>query len=216
MKALIKLSIPILLVLLSMLVITYYFELINYKEIHDFLKTSQDISDSSKSLIIILILSVDIFITVPTMLTTIFAGHSLGFVKGFVVSLIGLNTSGIIGYSISFYFGENLVKFIIKDENERAKARDFMRRYGLKLISVARIIPMLPELLACMSGIERISFKKFILYWNLSCIPYSLTLCYLGTKSSLKNPTPAIIGAISISIISALIMTKIKRSQPQG
>ncbi len=67
------------------------------------------------------------------------------------------------------------------------------------MILLARAVPMFPEVTSCMAGMLRMSLGKFLLALSLSSGPYVLIAAYAGSISSLQNPEPAIITAISIS-----------------
>ncbi len=67
------------------------------------------------------------------------------------------------------------------------------------MILLSRAMPILPEVTACLAGMTKMKFSRFLLAWCLSTIPYVLIVSYAGSVSSLENPKPAIYTAIGIS-----------------
>jgi uncharacterized membrane protein YdjX (TVP38/TMEM64 family) len=66
------------------------------------------------------------------------------------------------------------------------------------MILMSRASPILPEVSACMAGITRMPFRKFLLAWTINTVPFALIASYSGSISSISNPRPAIYAAISI------------------
>ncbi|MCW8880061.1 MAG: VTT domain-containing protein, partial [Kangiellaceae bacterium] len=130
----------------------------------------------------------------------ILSGYFLGYAYGASASIIGVILAGISGYFISYYYGEKLEKLIIKDEKQRRESRQAFNQYGIFMILLSRAMPILPEVTACLSGITKMPFSRFILAWATSSVPYALIASYAGSISTLDNPKPAIITAIILSV----------------
>ena len=123
----------------------------------------------------------------------------LGFQYGAIASLSGLLLAGTSGYVLSNLFGEKILLFLLKKENERHEAKKTFRQHSFIMILLSRAIPILPEVTACLAGMTGMKFSKFILAWSISTVPYVLIISYAGSISSIENPKPAIITAIGIS-----------------
>lgn len=152
-------------------------------------------------LIVIVILLSDLLLSIPTLATVTLSGYFLGHTYGAIASFIGLLLVGVLGYVVSYYHGEKIEKRILRTETQRLEARSHFSKHGLVMILFSRAIPMLPEISACMAGMTKIPFSKFIVAWSLSITPYILICTYAGSVSSLDNPTPAIYSAISVNVI---------------
>jgi membrane protein DedA with SNARE-associated domain len=109
--------------------------------------------------------------------------------------------AGITGYILSYIFGEKLEKLVIKDYQQRLDLREQFDQYGVLMIILSRAMPILPEVTACLSGITKMPFVKFLLAWIISSVPYALIATYAGSVSSLENPKPAIIAAITLTVM---------------
>ena len=149
--------------------------------------------------IVVLLLFSDLFIAIPTMTVITLAGYFLGFRYGAIASIAGLIMAGVSGYWLSNFLGERIFDFLLKKETARQEAKETFRRHGFVMILLSRAMPILPEVTACLAGMTKMKFSRFLLAWCLSTIPYVLIVSYAGSVSSLENPKPAIYTAIGIS-----------------
>ena len=145
------------------------------------------------------LLFADLLIAVPTMATLLLAGYFIGAVNGAIAGAIGLLAAGIAGYWISRFYGDALVVHIVKDAAERDKAAETFRQHGPIVILLARAMPILPEVSACMAGLTRMPFAKFLGLWLINVLPYCALAAYAGSVSTLDDPKPAILTAIGVS-----------------
>lgn len=149
--------------------------------------------------IVVLLLFADLFVAIPTMTVITLSGYFLGFQYGTIASLTGAALAGISGYWLSTILGERIFGSILKKENARQEAKATFRKHGMVMILLARAIPILPEVTACLAGMTNMKFWKFLLAWSLSAIPYVLILTYAGSVSSFENPKPALYTALAVS-----------------
>jgi uncharacterized membrane protein YdjX (TVP38/TMEM64 family) len=66
-------------------------------------------------------------------------------------------------------------------------------------------MPILPEVSACLAGMMNLPFKKFLITWFISTIPYAFIATYAGSVSSIDNPKPAIFTAIGLSALLCIL-----------
>lgn len=149
--------------------------------------------------IVALLLFADLFIAVPTLTITILSGYFLGYSYGALAALTGILLAGVCGYALSHYYGNAILRFLLKDESKRNEAISAFQKHGFVMILLSRAMPILPEASACLSGMTRMPFSKFLFAWLISSVPYILIAAYAGSISSLDNPKPAIFTAISIT-----------------
>jgi len=183
------------------------------EQIEGWLVQAKELSPFYVGLIVSCLLFADLFIAVPTLTITILSGFFLGHHYGAVAALAGTMLAGICGYTISLYYGERFLTFLVKDEDKRIEAINAFHQNGFAMILLSRAVPILPEATACLAGITKMTFNKFLLAWSISTVPYVLLASYAGSISSLENPKPAILTAISISILLWLSWFFFHRSQ---
>lgn len=169
------------------------------EQIEDWLIQAEKLSPIYVGTLIVLLLLADLFIAVPTLTVSILSGYFLGHTYGAVAALSGVLLAGICGYVLSRYFGEAILGFLVKDESKRNEAIFTFKKHGVVMILLSRAMPILPEITACLSGMTRMNFSKFLLAWLISSAPYVLIASYAGSVSSIENPKPAIFTAIGIS-----------------
>lgn len=145
------------------------------------------------------LLFADLFIAVPTMTLCLLAGYFLGFPVGSIAAISGMMLAGICGHLISRLFGKRLLRFVCKDERQVIDAIATFQNHGFIMILIARAVPILPEVTACLAGITRMPFLRFLAAWTLNTVPYALICAYAGSISSLSNPKPALITAALVT-----------------
>ncbi|WP_194435737.1 TVP38/TMEM64 family protein [Vibrio fluminensis] len=169
-------------------------------QIEVWLTEANTLSIGTVALVVVFLLFLDLFIAVPTLSIMMLGGYFAGVYIGGLAAFTGTLLAGAGGYILSDLFGEKIVNIVVKDVQQRKELREKFNRHGVLMILLSRAMPILPEVTACMSGISRMSFIKFMLAWCTVNLPYSFIAAYAGSISSLENPTPAIITAISLTV----------------
>jgi len=200
MKSLLKIMMVLALVFASSFLVLKTTGLISGEKIELWLETAKNISPLYVAAIVILILFADLFIAIPTLTVMIMGGYFLGPLWGAVAAIIGLTFAGTCGYGLSFKYGDNLIDFLIKDQNERDQAIITFQNHGAVVILLSRAIPILPEVSACMAGMTRMPFTKFFLLWLISTVPYAIIASYAGSISTFENPAPALYTALTLTV----------------
>lgn len=201
MKGLIKIVIIFALVFASTFFVARLTGIFSIEKIRIWLEWAQEIDPVIIFLLVTLLLFSDLFIAVPTLTITILSGYFLGFPYGSISATLGMFMAGVSGYFLTHRFGERILNKVIKNEEKRKDAIDSFHKYGFLMIIMSRASPILPEVSACMAGMTRMPFRKFILAWTINSVPFALIASYSGSISSLSNPRPAIYAAISIYVI---------------
>jgi len=200
MKSLLK----IFLIIASCFAVTFilikFTGLLTLEKIEEWLILAKEFSPIYAGIIVALLLFSDLFIAIPTLTITILSGYLLGHTYGALAALTGTTLAGVSGYALSRYYGNSILGFLVNDEIKRNDAIFAFQKHGFVMILLSRAIPILPETTACLSGMTRMLFSKFLLAWLISSVPYILIATYAGSISSIENPKPAIFTAISISM----------------
>ncbi len=199
MKTLIKLFLIIAIFFASTFVIIKVFELITIDDIQYWLETAKDISPLYIGLLISLLLFADLFIAIPTLTICILSGYFLGAGLGALFSIVGVTLAGITGHLLSRSIGRTLLKKFVREPKKIQEMEATFQRHGFVMILISRALPILPETTACLSGLTRMRFLKFLLAWIISSYPYVIIAAYAGSISSFDDPKPAIFTAIALS-----------------
>lgn len=199
MKSLIRLFLIIATVFASTFLIIKVAGVMTVDQIEGWLLHAKSLSPVYVGSIVALLLFSDLLIAVPTLTVTILSGYFLGHFFGAIAALTGTILAGVTGYAISRYYGNELMAFLIKDENKQIEAISAFEKSGFVMILLSRSLPILPEATACLAGMTNMNFWKFLIAWSISTIPYVLIATYAGSISSISNPMPAILAIILIS-----------------
>jgi len=172
--------------------------ILSIEQIEGWLTLAKQASPLHVALIVAGLLFIDLFIAVPTLTIIILSGYFLGHFFGPAASIAGLMVAGICGYFLSRYFGERVLGFLLKDNAKRDEMKRAFHQHGFIMILLSRAVPILPEVTACLAGLTKMPFLKFITAWSISAIPYAIIAAYSGSISSLNDPSPAIFTAIAL------------------
>jgi len=170
-------------------------------QIENWLMLAKELSPIYVGTLVALLLFADLFIAVPTLTVTTLSGYFLGHTYGAIAALTGIIFAGVCGYLLSRYYGSAILGFLVRDVNKREDAICTFQKHGIMMILLSRAMPILPETTACLSGMTRMPFSKFIIVWLISAVPYVLIASYAGSISSIDNPKPAIFAAIAVSTL---------------
>lgn len=168
--------------------------------IESWLLAAQAANPAYVGAIVALLLFADLLIAVPTLATVMLAGYVIGAAPAAFSAIIGLLATGTVGYWVSRRYGPAFLVYVVKQADEREAAAAAFQRHGPVVILLSRALPMLPEVSACMAGLTRMPFAKFITLWLINIVPYCTLAAYAGSVSTLDNPTPAIFTAIGLSV----------------
>ncbi len=199
MKTLIKLFFIIAIFFASTFVIIKIFDLITIDDIRYWLETAKNISPLYIGLLVSLLLFVDLFIAIPTLTVCLLSGYFLGAGLGALFSIVGVTLAGITGHLLSRSTGRTLLEKFVSEPEKLQDMETTFHRHGFVMILISRALPILPETTACLSGLTRMQFSKFMLAWVISSYPYVVIAAYAGSISSIDDPKPAIFTAIALS-----------------
>lgn len=200
MKSLLKVALVLFTLFASTFLLLNIMGILTVDQIELWLTNAKDLPPIYIGLFVASLLFLDLFIAVPTLTIAILAGYFLGHMYGFVVVFIGFSLAGIGGYCLSRLYGNKLLKFLIKDEVKRNEATLLFKKHGVVTILLSRAMPILPEVSACLAGMMYLPFKRFLMAWILSSVPYALIATYAGSISTFNDPKPAIYTAIGLSV----------------
>lgn len=200
MKALLKVAITIAIIFASTFVIAKMFGILTIDQVKSWLEALQSAHPLVIASVVAGLLFLDLFVAIPNLTVTILGGYFLGFVVGATAAVIGASLSGIVGYWMSYYYGDRILNVLLKDETERRQIVESFASRGFLMILCARAVPILPEVTACLAGITKMKFSRFLLAWSISTIPYCLIAAYAGSISSLENPKPALFTAVAVTV----------------
>ncbi|MBO6524179.1 MAG: TVP38/TMEM64 family protein [Balneolaceae bacterium] len=194
--------------------------ILSVEDIRYWLEQAMTVSPWIVGLIIVALMLIDLFIAIPTLSLTILSGFFLGMELGVFYSTLGMLGAGTMGYVISRFHGEKLLKFVSKDQDQIEEMRRLFTQFGPFSLMLCRAAPMLPEVTSCLAGVTKMPFWKYILFYSIGTIPYSIIAAYSGSVSTIDDPSPAIFtfigifGGLSLVWAGFLYFNKKKLKEP--
>ena len=140
----------------------------------------------SSAIASVVLLTVDIFLPVPSSLIMIANGALFGIVIGSLLSLVGNLSAAVIGFFIGRRGGSLLERLLSR--SQRVQANRLLEKWGLLAIIVTRPIPLLAETTVIVAGTSEISWSKMALATFAGSLPASLLYALTGaTAASFDN-----------------------------
>ena len=210
MKALIKFVLLLGAFFTFTLVVFKLLGILSTEDIKTWLEYATTLSPVLVGIIIVSLMMIDLFIAIPTLSLTILSGFFLGMELGVFYSCLGMLSAGTMGYVISRFHGEKLLRFVSKDDNQISEMKYLFNTFGPFSLMLCRAAPMLPEVTSCLAGVTKMPFWKYILFYAIGTIPYACIAAYSGSISTASDPGPAIFTFIGLfgglSLIWALFL----------
>ncbi|MFC1673250.1 TVP38/TMEM64 family protein [Pseudomonadota bacterium] len=199
MSTLFKLGGGLALAFLSTFIVIKAMGWITAEDVRAWLEAGRTASPHMVGLIVAGLLFADLFIAVPTLTITLLSGYFLGFELGFAYALGGYWLAGGTGYALSRVLGRRALSAVTRDSAKIEEMDELFNRHGLVVLSMARAVPILAEVSACLAGATKMPMKRFALGWAINSVPYAAIAVYAGSISSLDDPKAAIFAAIGLT-----------------
>ncbi len=106
------------------------------------------------------LLSLDVFLPVPSSLVNTLAGAKLGALAGGFVCFAGLSVGAAIGFGLAKMAGPALQRRWLKEE-DAASLKKFADTWGVVTLVVTRALPILAEATVVLLGVQGLSWRKF-------------------------------------------------------
>jgi len=164
---------------------------------------------------IIALLAADIVLGIPATPLMIAAGALLGPWWGGAASGIGATLAGVIGYFACRGLGRGYYDKHIAGE-QATRAQTLFDRYGLLALVLVRGLPILPEVLACLAGLSRLSAWRFVAMFALVTVPWAILHAIAGDLSDWAQPWPAVIVLIGLPALAWTIGWRTWRRARRG
>ena len=126
------------------------------------------------------LLLADLLLPIPGTIVMSALGAVYGFWLGGVFASAGSMLAGMFGYGVGRFFNERTARKWLGEKDFERGERLFARRGGW-VVAMSRALPILPEVLACMAGLLRMPFKKFMLAMACGSVPMGFLFAWIGT-----------------------------------
>jgi membrane protein DedA with SNARE-associated domain len=169
------------------------------------------IAESFSAWLVILILSSDILLPIPSSVISTMGGVKLGPLVGSLASMVGMTVGASLGYWLARWFGRPLVRRLSR-ETDLERAEKINHRFGPGMILITRGVPVLAEASVLLTGMHGLAWRRFLLPMLVSNLVlstgYSLIGYYAGEMEWLWL---ALTASIAIPVILALVVQQIQQ-----
>lgn len=128
----------------------------------------------------------DLFLPLPATLIMSALGYIYGPVWGGLLAAVGSFLSGLLAYGLCRLLGRKGALWILGEKDLQKGERVFARNGGW-IVAISRWLPVLPEIIACMAGLNQMKLRHFILALACGSIPLGFMFAYIG-HSGVEHP----------------------------
>jgi uncharacterized membrane protein YdjX (TVP38/TMEM64 family) len=161
------------------------------------------VSPAVAVLLVVGLLSTDVFLPIPSSVLSTLGGEVLGFTLGTAASFAGLMFGAIVGFGLARIVGRPLViRLAGADDIEQIDR--LSERMGTALLIVTRPIPIFAEATVLFFGATRLSWHRFL-------VPVALVNLVIAGAYSALGAWVHLPLALTLSIVIPVLATSIAR-----
>lgn len=149
------------------------------------------------------LLFLDFILPVPGTAVMSALGYVYGPIAGGLIASGGSILAGWFAYGLCRLLGPRAAVKLLGQKDYQRGVTLFSEAGGW-IVAISRWLPLIPEIVACMAGLTRMSPLKFTLALACGSIPLGFVFAYIGSTGS-SNPTLAIILSAGIPPILWLV-----------
>lgn len=138
------------------------------------------------------LLLIDLFLPILGTVVMSALGLVYGWFWGGLLSALGSVGAGLLAYGLSRKLGRRAVAWLAGAEGLAEGERLFGGETGGWLVAFSRWMPVLPEVVACLAGISRMPFRRFLAALCAGSIPMGFVFAWIGETGN-ERPGLALI-----------------------
>jgi uncharacterized membrane protein YdjX (TVP38/TMEM64 family) len=146
------------------------------------------------------LLVADILLPIPSTLVMSALGLTYGPLIGGLYAAAGSALAGVIAYGLSRWLGRPLALRLAGEAGLR-EGEEFFAAGGAWLVACSRCLPILPEAVACLAGLNRMPFRTFLVAVLCGSLPMGFVFAAIG---ALGQDDPAWALALSVAVPALL------------
>ena len=136
----------------------------------------------------------DLVVPLPSTVVMSALGYVYGIAVGGLFAFLGAMGSALLGYGLSRWIGESVAVRLTGKEGLEA-GRDLFTRYGAWVVALSRCLPVMAEVMACLAGMTRMPWRRFVLASMAGCLPMGFAFAAVG---HLGADSPGVAMAVSL------------------
>lgn len=128
------------------------------------------------------LLWIDLFLPILGTVVMSALGLIYGPVIGALIALVGSLAAGLTAYGLARILGRKAALWLVGEKGLAEGERLFQGNPGGWLIALSRWMPILPEVMACMAGLSRMSFPRFLAALIAGSLPLCVVFAWIGSR----------------------------------
>lgn len=188
--------------------------LVSWDDLEAWMQAGRDLNPIFVFALVVVLLVIDTFLSVPTVLLSLLAGYYLGAIGGGLAVSLGLMAMGTVAYGLGRLRGDAILMRFERDADKRRETRELFEEKGALLLIFGRAVPMLPETSCVLAGLTRMPLAKFYLAHGLGSVPYGFILAFSGSISAVTDPSAGLWGWLGVSALLAIAWTLFGKKSP--
>ena len=158
------------------------------------------------------LLVADLALPIPGTVVMSALGYIYGPWLGGALAVMGSMLSGIVAYGLCWKIGRPAAEWIAGREDLARGEAIFGGKAGGWLVALSRWLPILPEVIACMAGMVRMPFRRFVIALACGSAPLGFTFAMIGQWAH-DSPVPALMLSAGLppllwAVIGPLVMRR--------
>jgi len=121
----------------------------------------------------------DLFLPLPATLIMSALGYLYGPLWGGLLATFGSFLSGLLAYSLCRLLGRKGALWIL-GEKDLQKGEQLFAKKGGWIVAISRWLPVFPEIIACMAGLNQMKLGHFLIALACGSIPLGFVFAYIG------------------------------------
>jgi uncharacterized membrane protein YdjX (TVP38/TMEM64 family) len=126
------------------------------------------------------LLLVDLFLPILGTVVMSALGLVYGWFLGGVLAALGSVGAGLLAYGLCRLLGRRAAYWLAGEKGIEEGERLFRGETGGWLVALARWMPVLPEVVACMAGIAKMPFPRFLGALCAGSVPMGFVFAWIG------------------------------------
>lgn len=146
----------------------------------------------------IALLVADLALPIPSTIVMSALGWRYGWWWGGVASVAGSMLSGVAAYGLSRAAGRPVARWIA-GEAALLEAERVLERGGGWLVASSRWMPLLPEAVACLAGLARMRWRRFVVALACGSVPLGFAFAAIGHLGT-QSPAAALVLSVALPV----------------
>ncbi len=164
------------------------------------------------AILVILLLTADILVPVPSSSLAIAAGAVLGAPLGGAAIWLGMTCGSLVGYLIGQFGASRFSKLLARSE-ERFGEHRLTQHFGLLSIAICRPIPVLAEASAIMAGVVRMPIHGYLIVSIFSNLAIAIFYALIGASAIASGSVMwVVLASIAAPVAPWIVYLVTKRS----